>query len=100
MILSGCSAVQRQFGAIITAIASGLNATATEGALIDLTKVIQKQHDIASKKNEPCSGIVYVHKREDCVSLAARISKVILCYLVPTKDQKYQSFHLNRFVAS
>ncbi|KAL3784125.1 hypothetical protein HJC23_005783 [Cyclotella cryptica] len=53
-----------------------LNATATEGALIDLTKVIQKQHDIASKKNEPCSGIVYVHKREDCVSLAARISKM------------------------
>ncbi|KAL7488025.1 hypothetical protein ACHAW6_013614 [Cyclotella cf. meneghiniana] len=52
-----------------------LNATAVEGALLDLTKVIQKQHEIAGKEKEPCSGIVYVHKREDCVSLAARISK-------------------------
>ena len=71
------------------------NATAIEGALIDLTKVIQKQHEIAEKEKEPCSGIVYVHKREDCVSLAARISKVILRYLFHANDQFYLSFHLD-----
>ena len=49
---------------------------ATDGAFIDLTKVVQKQHEIADKAKQPCSGIVYVHKREDCAYLAARISKV------------------------
>ena len=53
-----------------------------------MTKVILNQHNVTNRANEPCAGIVYVHKREDCVMLAARISKVYLfksaCILVVT----------------
>lgn len=52
-----------------------LDATNDQGALIDLSKFISKQHKRAQKMNEPCSGIVYVHKREDAESLAKEISK-------------------------
>lgn len=47
-----------------------------DGALVDLAQVVQKQHELAQKANEPCSGIIYVHKRDDCAYLAARLSKV------------------------
>ncbi|ACI64565.1 predicted protein, partial [Thalassiosira pseudonana CCMP1335] len=33
------------------------------------------QHDVAEKAKQPCSGIIYVHKREDCTTLAIQISK-------------------------
>lgn len=49
---------------------------ATDGALVDLSRVVQQQHEIAQKANKPCNGIVYVHKRDDCGYLASRISKV------------------------
>jgi hypothetical protein len=53
-----------------------LNATKPQGAMHDLVAVVMEQHDIASRSKQPCSGIVYVHKREDCQSLALTISKV------------------------
>ncbi|KAL3757044.1 hypothetical protein ACHAWU_002883 [Discostella pseudostelligera] len=52
-----------------------LNATKPQGAILDLVAVVKEQHDIERKNNRPCSGIVYVHKREDCQSLAMMISK-------------------------
>ena len=51
-----------------------LNALKPQGAIADLLAVVKKQHDAA--KNQPCSGIIYVHKRQDCESLAKQISKV------------------------
>ena len=45
---------------------------------MDLTKVVKQQHEIANKANEPCNGIVYVFRRQDCAFLASRISKVTL----------------------
>ena len=52
------------------------DATSTDGAFLDMIKVIQNQHSIAAETNASCAGIVYVHKRDDCVMLASRISKV------------------------
>ena len=53
-----------------------LNATKPQGAISDLVDVVKKQHTNAKIKNQPCSGIIYVHKRQDCQALAAQISKV------------------------
>jgi len=53
-----------------------LDATSTDGALMDLTKVVKQQHEIANKANEPCNGIVYVFRRQDCAYLASRIAKM------------------------
>lgn len=51
-----------------------LNATnGGEGAISDLISVVKDQHQ--RHQNQPCSGIVYVHKRDDCHSLAKQISK-------------------------
>ncbi|KAL7551933.1 hypothetical protein ACHAWF_015156 [Thalassiosira exigua] len=56
-----------------------LNATGVQGgsggAVQDMLSIIKLQHEIAKKANQPCSGIVYVHKREDCQSLATQIFK-------------------------
>ena len=66
-----------------------LNATKPHGALMDVVAEVKRQHE-ATKKNEPCSGIIYVHKREDCESLAKQISKatglVCLSYHAGLKD--------------
>ena len=43
-----------------------LNAVSPQGAILDLVTFVKKQHDAASSNGEPCSGIIYVHKREDC----------------------------------
>jgi len=52
-----------------------LNALTPQGAIIDLCEFVKEQHNIASAKGQPTSGIVYVHKREDCQSLALHIAK-------------------------
>jgi len=45
------------------------------GSLDDLVKFISKQHKRATKKDVPCSGIIYVHKRNDTTFLANEIQK-------------------------
>ena len=52
-----------------------LNALTPQGAIIDLCEFVKEQHNIASAKGQPNSGIVYVHKREDCQPLALHIAK-------------------------
>lgn len=67
-----------------------LEATKPQGAMLDLVDFVKKQHDAASKAKEPCSGIIYCHKREDCASLAKQISKstglAVLPYHAGLKD--------------
>ena len=50
--------------------------------------LVKEQHENA--EHRPCSGIVYVHKREDCRVLAGHISKatglVCLPYHAGLKD--------------
>lgn len=66
-----------------------LNTLKPQGAMADLVAVVKEQHGSHKKKNTPCSGIVYVHKREDCQSLATQIFKVrlqqlriiVLCFI-------------------
>mmetsp|Transcript_2221 Transcript_2221/g.4217 ORF Transcript_2221/g.4217 Transcript_2221/m.4217 type:complete len:988 (-) Transcript_2221:221-3184(-) len=69
-----------------------LNATKPQGAMADVVAVVKKQHEIANKADQPCSGIIYVHKREDCQSLATQISKatgfVCLPYHAGLKDSE------------
>lgn len=45
-------------------------------ALQDLVNIVQEEHSTALKNYEPCSGIVYVHKRDDTNLIAAEITKV------------------------
>jgi len=49
--------------------------TEPQGAINDLIKEVKKQHVTAEKAKQPCAGIIYVHKREDCQSLATQIYK-------------------------
>ncbi len=49
--------------------------TEPQGAINDLIKEVKKQHITAEKAKLPCAGIIYVHKREDCQSLATQIYK-------------------------
>jgi RecQ family ATP-dependent DNA helicase len=46
-----------------------------QGAINDLVNEVKMQHFTAEKAKQPCAGIVYVHKREDCQSLATQIFK-------------------------
>jgi ATP-dependent DNA helicase RecQ len=48
---------------------------AIENPLQDLIKSILKTHKMCDKQGAPCSGIVYVHKREETSTIAAAISK-------------------------
>jgi ATP-dependent DNA helicase RecQ len=48
---------------------------AIENPLQDLIKSIVKTHRVCDKQRAPCSGIVYVHKREETSMIAAAISK-------------------------
>ncbi|KAG7342356.1 ATP-dependent DNA helicase RecQ [Nitzschia inconspicua] len=41
----------------------------------DLVKIISKNHQKCESDKAPCSGIVYVHKREDTAMIASAISK-------------------------
>jgi superfamily II DNA helicase RecQ len=52
-----------------------LDAMGLHGAIGDLVNVVQQQHAEAAKRSVPCSGIIYVHKRQDCETLAKRITK-------------------------
>ena len=38
--------------------------------------MVQEEHSQAARKNAPCSGIVYVHKRDDTTLIASEIAKV------------------------
>ena len=55
-----------------------LNAIKPLGAMGDLVDFVKEQHATAKKMDQPCSGIIYVHKREDCQSIASQLSKVRL----------------------
>ena len=52
-----------------------LDAISNGGSLIDLAKFISKQHKRSKKNGTPCSGIIYVHKRDDTTFLAKEIAK-------------------------
>lgn len=41
----------------------------------DLIQIISENHRICAENRAPCSGIVYVHKREDTTMIASAISK-------------------------
>ena len=51
---------------------------------MDLLKVVKKEHLIAEKAHQPCSGIIYVHKRSDTDFLVARINQVNYTTFSPT----------------
>lgn len=53
----------------------GLEAQSPGSSMDDLAKFIKKQHKRAKKAGEPCSGIVYCHKREDTTYLSREIEK-------------------------
>lgn len=55
-----------------------LNSKKPQGAMADLVSFVKQQHETTKKVNQPCSGIIYVHKREDCQALATQICKVRL----------------------
>ena len=69
-----------------------LNAVSPLGAILDLVTFVKKQHDAASSNGEPCSGIIYVHKREDCQGVASHIAKATglscLAYHAGLKDSE------------
>jgi ATP-dependent DNA helicase RecQ len=44
-------------------------------ALKDLVKTVQTQHQKAQREGVPCSGIVYVHKRDDTTMISATLQK-------------------------
>lgn len=45
-------------------------------AMNDMISTIKKQHAKAQKNGAPCSGIVYVHKREDTLMISSQLQKV------------------------
>ena len=45
------------------------------GALGDMLAIIYEQHSKARAANEPCAGIIYVHKRDDTTMLADKITR-------------------------
>ncbi|KAG7363525.1 ATP-dependent DNA helicase RecQ [Nitzschia inconspicua] len=48
---------------------------AMDNPIQDLVKIISKTHQKCESDKAPCSGIVYVHKREDTAMIASAISK-------------------------
>lgn len=40
------------------------------GSMGHLVRFVKKRHERAKQKSQPCSGIVYVHKRDDTIDLA------------------------------
>mmetsp|Transcript_4504 Transcript_4504/g.5212 ORF Transcript_4504/g.5212 Transcript_4504/m.5212 type:complete len:602 (-) Transcript_4504:46-1851(-) len=51
-----------------------LDAMRPGGAIGDLIQLIKVQHEQATKESTPCSGIVYVHRRQDTSYIAEQIS--------------------------
>ena len=49
--------------------------TEPQGAISDLIMEVKHHHATSEKMKQKCAGIIYVHKREDCQSLAAQIYK-------------------------
>jgi V8-like Glu-specific endopeptidase len=47
-------------------------------AMKDLISTIKKHHKIADTQGHPCSGIVYVHKRDDTTMISSLLRKVSL----------------------
>ena len=45
-------------------------------AMNDMISTIKKQHTKEKKNGAPCSGIVYVHKREDTLMISSQLQKV------------------------
>jgi ATP-dependent DNA helicase RecQ len=72
-----------------------LNALKPQGAVMDLATFVKKQHHNASSNGQPCSGIIYVHKREDCQGLASHIAKATglscLAYHAGLKDSEREA---------
>lgn len=54
-----------------------LDAMNVNGAMVDLVDLVKEQHAVAAKDSRPCSGIIYVHKRQDCEALAKEITKKV-----------------------
>lgn len=54
-----------------------LDAMSVNGAMGNLVELVREQHAAAAKDCRPCSGIIYVHKRQDCEALAKEITKKI-----------------------
>lgn len=52
-----------------------LDANTAGGAKDDMVRFIQKQHKRCAEKEVPCSGIIYVHKRNDTTEIAHLIRK-------------------------
>jgi RecQ family ATP-dependent DNA helicase len=46
-----------------------------DAAMKDLIHVIKKEHELCRKDNRPCSGIIYVHKRNDTELLTLKIKE-------------------------
>eukprot|EP00566_Odontella_aurita_P002706 CAMPEP_0113582098 /NCGR_PEP_ID=MMETSP0015_2-20120614/31702_1 /TAXON_ID=2838 /ORGANISM="Odontella" /LENGTH=969 /DNA_ID=CAMNT_0000486685 /DNA_START=195 /DNA_END=3101 /DNA_ORIENTATION=+ /assembly_acc=CAM_ASM_000160 len=54
---------------------ANIDAAKPRGAIGDLVDVVRQQHAGARSRKEKCSGIVYVHKRDDTQMLAHRLSR-------------------------
>jgi len=52
-----------------------LDAMSVNGAMGDLVDLVQQQYTAAAAESRPCSGIIYVHKRQDCDTLAKELTK-------------------------
>lgn len=52
-----------------------LNAVKTNGAMENVIEFIKQQHKETEEQSRKCSGIIYVHKRQDTAVLAHQISK-------------------------
>lgn len=45
-------------------------------ALKDVMKIVKLQHTKADRNNTPCSGIIYVHKRQDTAHIASMLTSI------------------------
>jgi RecQ family ATP-dependent DNA helicase len=45
-------------------------------ALQDLMKIVKSEHAKAEESNTPCSGIIYVHKRQDTAHIASILTNI------------------------
>ena len=52
-----------------------LDGVVPNGSIADLIRFVKDQHAESKRKKNPCSGIVYVHKRQDTDVLANQIRK-------------------------
>lgn len=52
-----------------------LDALSPHGAIGHLIAFVKRRHESAAKHSKPCSGLIYVHKREDTTDIATQISK-------------------------